>query len=282
MFKSLVFGGLGFLAAGIFTSPRNALIAGAVAAAMAMMKYVLRARREDAKLLEALGGDKQKLKALKQKFKQSGAAGGLIMEMLRGSMDADEADEDVDPLSAEELVEIRAESQANLERVLAAIDAHPEISLEGKTERVAELEEQLASAEYVFEARHILAELLEERTVSFGCEDYIDEDDHASLVELFAEATLGAWTPADCKSSFDDSGEKCTVSFKDNGGDQTWRFNQNSDYLSENFLRQLKNYAEERSGLKVVVLECSEHFEAILLPHDFCQQLAGNGLLEAA
>ena len=101
VFKSLTWGALAWLAVGIFTSFNTAVIGGIAAAGLAAVKYTLKNLKRRKKLLEKVGGDKEKLKQLQAATNKKGFAGALINEMLHAEIDDDD-DEDYTPISDEE------------------------------------------------------------------------------------------------------------------------------------------------------------------------------------
>ena len=269
VFKMLFFGLIVWLVASIFADARNAGIAAAAAALVALIKYSLQARRENARLLEMVGGDKQKLRALKQKFAKDPAAGGMMMEMLRAEMEEGEDDyEDEPELTDEQREENRVASKVNLDALLAAADEHG-MEISDREARVNELSEMCADGDYVVSAREMVGTLLDERCLSFMFEDFCNDDDHADLVEQVASCTLGVWQPTEVTSSFDEETDRWVVTFQDDGKPVTWRFSQNGDHLSENFVSQLFKHAQTRSGHELVELDTEDYFEAVLVPQAF-------------
>jgi len=109
-FKCAVFGFLAWLLVGMFSDLRTALIGGAAAAIVASIRYGIKGQKQNRQLLKKVGGDKEKLKALKAKTKGKGIAGGLMNELIMSeAMDDDDEDYEEIELTPEQI-------QSNLEK----------------------------------------------------------------------------------------------------------------------------------------------------------------------
>lgn len=285
VFKSVFWGGVAWLATGIFTNLMSALVAGGVIAAMSAVKYTLQNRKEYARLVGLVDGDMDKLAALQKKLSEKGFAGGLMTEMLRAELHDDDDDEDEDDVC--EISE--AERQENLQSTTAAIENLTELCLTGgyataETCATAKntLLEEYGDGEESLELEVLLEEFLPDNVLSFSTEDYVDEDDHASLVGMFSEATNGKWTVKDCHSHYDEEASRWAVSFSEQGKVKSWRFQQKNDWLSEKFLQQLINYTQARSGYIVTVLDSEEFVSAVCLPPELHTALIGKEAQQAA
>ena len=278
-FKTFFWAALAWFFVGIFTDTKTALIAGGSAAIVAFMRYFMQYRREHARMLELAGGNKEGLKALKKKV-GGGMAGGLVMEMLRADMEAEDFEED--ELSDEEKEKNRGISKSRIDAISSALIASPHINFDENSEYIEEVLEEFSCGDDVAEPLAILTSLLPESELSFDLEDFSDEGDHASLLELFSEATNKNWSPANCTSSFDEENKKWVVTFSENGKTKVWRFNQRGDYLSEKFLCQLINKTEESSEHKIIPIDTDEFYSAICLPKELHKQLVEEDLLESA
>ena len=281
VFKSAFWGGVAWLATGIFTNLMSALIAGGVIAAMSVVKYTLQNRKEYARLVDLVDGDMDKLAALQKQLSDKGVAGGLMTEMLRAELHDDEED-DVCEIS-------EAERTENLESTKAAIENLAELCLTGGyapaencATAKATLLEEYGDGEESLELEVLLEEFLPDNVLSFSTEDYVDEDDHASLVEMFAEATNGKWAVKDCHSHYDEEASRWAVSFSEQGKVKSWRFQQQNDCLSEKFLQQLINYTQARSGYIVTVLDSEEFVSAVCLPPELHTALIDQEAQKAA
>ena len=136
-FKCVVWGLFAWLAVGMFTNVRLALIAAAVIAGMSAVKYGLKNRKQTQKLMQMCGGDPAKLAVLQAKLNTPGMAGTLMREMLNAELDDDgewEGDDESEPLSEEEL-------QANIDASVHLIKSMSRLSREA----------ELASAEHCSE-----------------------------------------------------------------------------------------------------------------------------------
>lgn len=271
VFKMCVFAALAWLVFSAFAEPATAGIAAGAGAVLALLKYGLQARRENAKLLEYVGGDREKLAALKAKFGKDAAAGGLMMEMLRAEME-DEEYADEEELTEEQMQENRESAEALLSELLAVID-DAGVEIPDREERLADVREGFEDG-YDVPSRHtMVGTLMTHCSFNFGFDDFCNDDDHAGLVEELAEATQGAWKPEEVNSSFDEENDRWVVSFQDQGQSVSWRFTQSGDHLSENFIKQLFDHCQKQTGMKIVTVDSEDWFEGLVLPADLAGRL---------
>ncbi len=174
----------------------------------------------------------------------------------------------------------REASRVAIERLVAAIDATPDLEIPEREARIASLDEMAAEGEWTLGAREILSTLLAERLVDFCVEEFVEHGMHASVVEAFAEASQGAWRPGPCTSTMDpETGEKCSVEFEDGSETVQWRFSQSSDTINPNFLDRLIKHVETHSPVEVLCLDGDFQFEALVLPREFHERLVRERLL---
>lgn len=269
VFKSVVWGSIAWLAVGMFTNLRLALIAGAVISLMCAIKYGMQKRKEAAKLLAMVDGDQEKYKALRAKLDMPGMGGALMREMLNAELSDD--DDDYEEQEHEALSdELR---QQNIENTKLQISRLKTLCLDEKLasidqcdEAERELMESYGDGEETLELEQLIEAFLPENSLGFCAEDYINEGDHASLVESFAEATNGRWVIEDCTSHFDESSERWVVSFSENGKSKSWKFAQQGDWLNNKFLDQLIKYTEIKSGYSISVLDSEDFVSLVCLP----------------
>ncbi|NND92159.1 MAG: hypothetical protein HKN42_14965 [Granulosicoccus sp.] len=281
IFKSLFWGAFAWLAVGIFTNVTSALIAGGIIAAMAAVKYALINRRENAKLLAKLGGDPEKLAAFKMQMKGKGMAGALMTEMLRAELDDDFDDDD-------EVSEIDDETRAaNQQALTEIIDQMTELCITGGYADQQACEEAANTLRKDYEdgdeqptSETVIEVFLENNHIGFDPEDFINEGDHADLVETFSAATNGKWLIENCRSTHDDVSDKWVVQFTEKGQEKTWRFAQSRDLLNDKFLQQLIAYTESRSGHIVTILDTDEYVSAVCLPREIHNHFFGTGELQ--
>ena len=271
VFKSLTWGALAWLAVGIFTSFNTAVIGGIAAAGLAAVKYTLKNLKRRKKLLEKVGGDKEKLKQLQAATNKKGFAGALINEMLHAEIDDDD-DEDYTPISDEEKEILQAKLKTRCDELSAALVAGKHFSKEHCDEVTREALEDYSDYDYEPSSADILRIFMPDNVLGFYTEDFCNEDDHAYLVSMFADSTGGKWDAGETSSTYDEENEKWLVNFYDNGEKKTWRFTQRGDELNAKFLDQLIHYTERKSGNVLEVLEdCDEQVEISSLPADIHQ-----------
>lgn len=278
IFKSLFWGALAWLLVGIFTSFTTALIGGAAAAGLAAAKYAMRARKDEKALLKSVGGDKEQLKKLKGTMKAKGFAGGLMTEMIRSEVgDGDDDDYEAPELDEATLAANKATTSAKIEKMTELCVAGKYLSKEAAAEAAEELLEEYSDGNSVPGEGEYICAFLPDNMLSFDPEDYVDDDDHADLVQEFASATNGKWTIENPTSKHDAESDKWVVSFSENGKQKTWRFAQSRDALSEKFLMQVIAYAESRSGYVSIVDTEDEFAQVTLLPPEIHEELYGAG-----
>ncbi len=281
-FKSAFWGLVAWFAVGMFTNVRLALIAAAVIAGMSAIKYALHARKQTRKLMQMCDGDLEKLAALQAKLNTPGMAGNLMREMLNAEMDDDDEHEDDAPLS-EEQRKVNIDTSTLLIQKMITLTRQAELSTDAECQEIERtLLEEYASGDYPLELADVIAACLPDNTLSVYTEDYINEDDHAALVEEFSAATNGCWVIEDCTSSYDEEADDWVVSFKDEGKVKTWRFKQQRDELNENFFHQVINYTQSRSGYTVTILDNDEAISLVCLPQGMYDALNEGMAAQAA
>ncbi|MFK7855279.1 MAG: hypothetical protein AB8B79_14245 [Granulosicoccus sp.] len=285
VFKSAVWSLIAWLAVGMFTNLKLALIAGACIGVMSAIKYGLQKRKETAKLLAMVGGDPEKYRALRAKLDMPGMGGTLMREMLNAELSDDEDDYD-----DEELEELSDEQrQQNIENTKLQISRLKSICLDEKLasldhcdEAELELMESYGDGEETVEMEQLIEAFLPDNSLGFCAEDYINEGDHASLVESFSDATNGRWVIEDCTSHFDESAQRWVVSFTENGKSKSWKFAQQGDWLNEKFLDQLIKYTEVKSGYSITVLDSEDFVSLVCLPPSIHAALIDDDQLDQA
>lgn len=286
-FKSAFWGFVTWLAVGMFTNVRLALIAAAVIAIMSAVKYGLRKRQQTQKLMAMCEGDPQKFAALQEKLNTPGMGGALIREMLNAEISDDDEDDlehedEVDTLSDEER-QSNINANAHLVRKMATLTREASLISDVHCDEVEqELLEEHDTGEERIDLEELVSAFLPDNAISISQEDYINEDDHAALVEEFSAATNNRWQIEGCSSSFDAETEKWVVSFKENNKEKTWRFTQDSDWLNDNFLTQLINYTQQKSGYTVSVLNTEDFVSLVCLPQGMFHALNDNDKLQHA
>ena len=279
-FKSAFWGVVTWFAVGMFTNVRLALIAAAVIAGMSAVKYSLQMRKQALKIMAMCEGDPQKYAALQARLNAPGMAGTLMREMLNAEMDDD--DGYTEPLDEEQRA-VNITANTKLIHKMATLTRQAGLATDIECSEVVEtlLDDHDAGDERL-DVAEVIAALLPDNAINVFTEDFINDDDHAALVEEFAAATNERWSVEDCTSSHDDETGEWLVSFKDNGEDKTWRFSQQGDQLSETFLQQLINYTQSRSAYTVTVLDNEETIDLVCLPLGMYDALTENVEEQAA
>ena len=272
-FKSALWGLIAWFAVGMFTNVRLALIAAAVIAGMSAIKYGLQSRKQTRKLMQMCGGDPQKLAALQEKLNTPGMAGNLMREMLNAEMDDDEEYDDEEPIDDEQR-QTNININTQLIQKMATLTRQAALSTEDDTvEAESTLLEEYSSGDAQLDISELISTFAPDNFISVYTEDFINEDDHAALVEEFSNATNERWTIEDCTSFFDEEADGWVVSFKDNGKEKLWRFSQEGDQLNENFFHQLINYTQSRSGYTITILSNDETIDMVCLPEGLYDKL---------
>lgn len=255
VFKTLTWAFLAWLAVGIFTSFRTALIAGCAAGIVAALRYTLRNRKEHARLLVAADGDPQKLAGIKKMMNEKGIAGSFMTELIRDGLHDDDPEDE--PVEIDE--ETRAANIAQLKEKTSRLSElcvqGGYLSAEDSKEAAEALLEEYADGEYACSTESYIEAFLPDNIVSFIDEDFCNDDDHAGLVEEFAQATNGNWKIDQCHSHHDEDSDKWLVSFTENGSQKTWRFSQAGDRLNLKFVEQLVAYVQRQSGYTITQLD---------------------------
>lgn len=284
-FKCAFWGLIAWLAVGMFTNVRLALIAAAVIAGMCAIKYGLKNRKQHQKLLQMCDGDPVKLAALKTKLNTPGMAGTLMREMLNAEIDDDDDewdDEDAEPLSEQELQANIKASEMLIKKMSVLVTENALATPEHCKEAESELLSAYSSGEARIDIDELVSEFLPDNAMNICLEDFINEDDHASLVEEFAAATNGRWEIENCTSSYDEDAERWVVTFSESGSNKTWRFAQQGDWLSEKFLQQVISYTESKSGYTITVLDTEDFVSLVCLPAGMVDALNGSAIVQAA
>ena len=267
LFKSFVWSVIAWLAVGMFTNVRLALVAGAAIALMSAIKYALQRRQETQRLLAMVDGDKQKYKALRAKLDAPGMGGTLMRELLNAEMhDCDECDDDEQDISDEQRQININDAQRRISAIRSVCTAEGLLSEAQCDDAQTELMECYGDGEETLELDTLIEAFLPDNVLGICMEDYINEDDHASLVDMFAEATNGRWVIEDSSSRYDESAERWVVSFTEAGKSKSWRFSQRGDWLSSQFLDQLINYTQARSGYQITILDSEDYVSMVCLP----------------
>ncbi len=270
LFKSLFWGVLAWFAVGIFTSFQTAVIGGAAASLLAACKYSMKYLSRRKRMLAKVDGDKEKYKALKNATNKGGLGGALLGEMLNSELEMDDDDEYIEEeLTDEERAANKAATENACQELTSALMAGKHASEAQCKEATESIMEDYGDGEGRPEAIELLHSYLPDSVLSFDTEDYCNDDDHASLVEMFAESTNGKWKIEDAASSFDEESQKWLVTFTENGEKKTWRFTQHADHLNGKFVEQLRQYTQSRSGYIVEYRDGEdEYVEMTSLPAD--------------
>jgi hypothetical protein len=277
-FKVLFWGFMSFFLTGMFAGTQIGLIGGGVVALAALIKYTVQYSKEQAMLLKAVDGDKAKLKALKAKLGK-GAGFAMVMEMLREESDYDEDDSEVDSLDSEAIEHNQQQSLERLDSLVLALESEMAEALQEDSPLITEIKQHINDSEHVLDTTELLAIMFSSHEISFCCEDFCNDDDHAYVLEQFAESTQGKWEPTDVSSSYDEDSEKWVVKFTENGKRKAWRFHQSRDWISEKFLNQLIKYTELQSGHKIVMLDDEDAFSALCLPAGVSEAISKHKLI---
>lgn len=266
-FKSAVWGGIAWLAVGMFTNVKLALIAGGVIALMSATKYGLQSRKQTAKLLAMVDGDQEKYKALKAKLDVPGMGGTLMREMLSAELDDNDFDdEEVHEISDQERQQNIDDTQQKI-ATFRSICLNENLASETHCEEAQqELMESYGDGEEALEVEQLVEAFLPDNSIGICTEDYINDDDHASLVETFSKATNGRWVIENCTSSYDETAERWVVSFDEGGKSKAWKFAQHGDWLNSKFLDQVIKYTESKSGYSITILESEDFVNLVCLP----------------
>jgi len=139
-----------------------------------------------------------------------------------------------------------------------------------------ELNDEYADGDDVPSQEYLLSEFLPENTLEICAEDFCNDDDHASVVDMFAEATNGNWKIEDCTSSYDEETERWTVKYKEAGKMKGWRFQQSGDWLSNKFLNQVIQQVQAQTGYVVTVLDAEDFISVVCLPRELHGKLLGD------
>ena len=284
VFKSAFWGVLAWLAVGIFSSFETAVVAGLAASLLASCKYALKYLKRRKAMLNRVGGDKEKYQQLKQATNKGGLGGALLGEMLNAEIEIED-DEDYEEVEVSD--EQRASNKASTEKLCADLTR---ALLAGKYATVAQcqeanqsIEESYGSGDEVPDTNELIQEFLPQCHLAFDTEDYCNENDHASLMDMFAESTLGKWDPGETSSSFDEESEKWLLNFYEDGARKTWRFTQHADHLNAKFVDQLINYTQGRSGN---IIHCTDneddYVELTSLPAEIHAQFYPDTVQQAA
>ena len=286
IFKSLVWGGLAWLFVGIFTSFKTAVIGGLAASLLAGCKYSLKYFKRRKQLLAKVGGDKEKLKRLEKVTNKGGLGGALFSEMLNEELGMEDDDDD-DSYDEEISEEQRAANIAATEKLCTelsdALVKGNHVSLQQCEEATTEITEGYESGEDMPTPIDLLHAFLPQSVLTFMVEDYCNDDDHAALVDMFAESTLGKWDVGNTSSRYDEDADKWLIDLYDNGEKKTWRFSQSADHLNQKFLDQLIQHTQSRSGHIIECLDAEDEFvEMTSLPADIHNLLFADSQQKAA
>jgi hypothetical protein len=278
-FKVIFWGCLSFFLTGMFAGTQIGLIGGGVLASAALIKYTIQYFKEQAMLLKAVDGDKAKLNALKAKLGK-GAGFAMVMEMLREESSYDDEDEsDVEMIDAATIEKNQQLSLDRLNSLVLALESEMTDALQEGSELIAELKQHITESEHSLDTTELLSIMFSSHEISFCCEDFCNDDDHAYVLEQFAESTQGIWEPTEVSSSYDEETEKWVVKFTENGKRKAWRFHQSRDWISEKFLNQLIKYTELQSGHKIVMLDEQDAFSALCLPAGVSEAISKHNLI---
>jgi hypothetical protein len=277
-FKVFFWGFMSFFLTGMFAGTQIGLIGGGVVALAALVKYTLQYIKEQAMLLKAVDGDKAKLKALKTKLGK-GAGFAMVMEMLREESGHEDEDFEEEALDAATIELNQQQSFERLDSLVVALESEMAEALQEGSELLTEVKQHITDSEHPLDTTELLSIMFSNHEISFCCEDFCNDDDHAYVLEQFAESTQGKWEPTDVSSSYDEDAEKWVVKFTENGKRKAWRFHQSRDWISEKFLNQLIKYTELQSGHKIVMLDEEDAFSALCLPAGVSEAISKHNLI---
>ena len=268
VFKSLFWGVLAWLAVGIFSSFQTALIGGLAASILAACKYSIKYFKRRKQLLKKVGGDKEKLRKLQLVSNKGGLGGALMNEMLNAELDMDHDDfiEEEQELTEEQRAQNKAATAKQCKELSKAIIEGNYASEEHCQTAFDQIMEDFEDGRDIASTDDLLNAYLPQCLISFCNEDYCNDNDHASLLDMFAESTLGKWDPGETTSSYDEESGKWLLHFYEGGDKKTWRFKQSSDYLNEKFVNQLVQHTRNRSGHIIEFMDDSDFVELISLP----------------
>ncbi len=270
VFKAAVLG----CGAGLFTSiwaeTTIALAAGAIIATIAFIIYGRKFILEQQKILKHLNGDKEKLKRLKAKI-GGGIKGAIAMEQIRQEIeidddDFDEEDHDLSQMSKKELKLQFPQLTKTVDSSINTLEQEYGITIHDKESRIKEVYDEFANYEEANELE-VISTLLPESKIHFYYDGWINDEDHAGLVEIFSEATNGSFNISQCNSFYSEEEDKWVVEFMLDGEKHSWKFEQFSGgYISDRFLDKLSSLVESYTGYKIHKIDDEDAYYAVCLP----------------
>lgn len=233
LFKSILSGLLAGLTVSIVSTLHLALIVGATAAGLAVVKYTIRAYTFNKNQQETVGLNNTNLKHLQ-----------LLSEHRK-------------TFGLKERCEVLS----------AALIASNQASQEACNEITENILNSTEFQDVIPDDFSLIQMYLPENAIDICIEDFCDEDDHAMLVELFVNSTNGKWVANNLTSTYDDDNDRWLVNFEERGAKKTWRFSQHAYNLNMMFLDLLVQYTQDKSGNIVRVIDSIDNsVQVVSLP----------------
>jgi hypothetical protein len=116
--------------------------------------------------------------------------------------------------------------------------------------------------------------LMPDRVVRYGSDCLGEDLDYAPLVVRYASATREEWQPERLRSAVDRLDAEAIVEFTFRGEPFRWRFLQDANRVSLDFLRLLASFvATHLTGQYVYIPTSGDDVLAVYLPMDIARQL---------